>query len=52
MDIKVKNNEIQIMERGEVIGRLCFEEKEKTIIVTHTYVDEAYRGKHIAQKLM
>ena len=29
MDIKVKNNEIQIMERGEVIGRLCFEEKEK-----------------------
>ena len=52
MDIKVKNNEIQIMERGEVIGRLCFEEKEKTIIVTHTYVDEAYGGKHLAQKLM
>lgn len=52
MEIKLKKDEVQIIEHGEVLGRLCFEEKEKTIIVTHTYVDEDYRGKHLAQKMM
>ena len=52
MVIKIKEDEVQIIDHEKIIGRLCFEEEEELIVVTHTYVDESYRGKHLAQKLM
>ncbi len=52
MEYKIENNNIFCLENGGVIGHLTMVLENGKLVITQTFVNEEYRGKGIASKLV
>ena len=53
MEIKEENKRFALYDDGKEIGEITWQEApDDVLVVDHTFVDSAYRGQKLAQKLL